>query len=86
MSNLNTKPSDRELLAAIVQRLVDDPEAVRVEEHDHGDANTYLTVWVAPHDRGKVIGREGVTAQALRVLFGRMAAVTGRKTFLELPA
>jgi hypothetical protein len=74
---------DRELLETVVKRLVDKPSDVLVEAYDQeGDA--HLLVRVAPEDRGKVIGRGGETVQSLRVLFGRIAASTGRKIFIHI--
>ena len=54
-------------LARVVQRLVDEPQAVRVRELARGRLHV-LEVEVAPDDMGSVIGRGGRTAQALRAL------------------
>ena len=54
-----------ELLAWIARGLVDDPGAVRVERVDEGDV-VVLRLQVAPDDVGKVIGRHGRIARALR--------------------
>jgi predicted RNA-binding protein YlqC (UPF0109 family) len=74
---------ERELLTELVRALVDRPRAVQVDEERVGDESRML-ISVHPHDRGKVIGKKGSTVQALRVLFGRMAAVEGRKIFIKL--
>jgi len=62
---------------------VDKPEVVRVAE-TRRNGSSHMTIEVDAGDRGKVIGREGKTMRALRVLFGRIAAVEGRKIFLRI--
>ena len=62
-----------ELLEWLARRLVDDPDAVRVEEIEREDA-TVLQLYVAPDDRGKVIGRAGRIARALRTIVRASAA------------
>jgi predicted RNA-binding protein YlqC (UPF0109 family) len=74
---------DGELLAEVVRALVDAPGQVKVEEFRKPEAS-YLVIHVAPDDRGKVIGREGRTMNAIRVIFGRIAAVEGRKTYIQI--
>jgi predicted RNA-binding protein YlqC (UPF0109 family) len=56
-----------ELLEYLARRLVDEPDAVRVEGVEQDDAYV-LRLHVAPDDRGKVIGRQGRVARALRTL------------------
>ena len=70
-----------ELLAWIARQLVDDPDSVRVEVEARGDA-TVLRLHVAPDDVGKVIGRQGRIARALRALV--RAAGTRRRERLVL--
>lgn len=55
------------LVEKIAKALVDDPEGVRVNVLEGADA-TVLELRTAPHDTGKVIGREGRTAKAIRTL------------------
>jgi len=57
----------RDLVAYVVRALVDDPEAVRVEELEE-DGGTVLEVHVADGDLGRVIGREGRVANAIRTV------------------
>jgi predicted RNA-binding protein YlqC (UPF0109 family) len=57
----------KDLLDYLVRELVDDPEAVRVEQADD-DRGVLLTLRVAQDDMGKVIGRGGRTARALRIV------------------
>ncbi len=55
------------LVREIVQALVDDPEQVRVECSQDGDA-TVVEIRVAPDDIGKVIGRQGRIIKSIRTL------------------
>jgi hypothetical protein len=57
----------KDLLDYLVRELVDDPDAVRVEQVDD-DRGVLLTLRVAQDDMGKVIGRCGRTARALRIV------------------
>jgi predicted RNA-binding protein YlqC (UPF0109 family) len=66
--------SGAELLEFLARRLVDEPDAVRVEQIDEPDA-IVLRLHVAPDDVGKVIGRQGRIARALRTV---VRATTGR--------
>ena len=72
-----------ELLAWIARHLVDDPEAVRVETEEREDA-TVLRLHVAPDDVGKVIGRQGRIARALRTLVRASGARDDRRIVLEI--
>ena len=66
----------RELVEFLVQALVSDPEAVRVEELEDGDG-TVLEVHVAKEDLGRVIGREGRVANAIRTIAKAAATSEG---------
>jgi uncharacterized protein len=72
-----------ELLTEVIRALVDQPEKVKVAER-RSNGHSHLTIEVEPQDRGKVIGREGKTMNALRILFGRIGAAEGRKIFLRV--
>ena len=72
-----------ELLAYLARELVDDPEAVRVEEEEREDA-LVLVLHVAPDDVGKVIGRQGRIARALRTLIRASAVREHRRVFVEI--
>jgi predicted RNA-binding protein YlqC (UPF0109 family) len=65
----------RELLQYLAEGLVDEPEKVSVEGFEDEDGTVVLELCVAPDDYGKVIGRGGRTAQALRTVV--KAAATG---------
>jgi predicted RNA-binding protein YlqC (UPF0109 family) len=72
-----------ELLAYLARELVDVPEAVRVETEERDDA-VVLYLHVAPEDVGKVIGRQGRIARALRTLVRASAVRDDRRVLLEI--
>ncbi len=72
-----------EIVEYLARRLVDEPSAVRVEQVDRDDA-TVLQLWVAPDDVGKVIGRQGRIARALRTVVRASAARDERRVMLEI--
>ena len=72
-----------ELLDYLARQLVDEPDAVRVEELDEADA-LVLRLHVAEGDVGKVIGRQGRIARALRTIVRAGAAREGRRVLLEI--
>ena len=71
------------LIEYIARSLVDDPDAVRVAQREAG-RTTILELTVAPEDTGKVIGREGRVANALRVLLRVAASRQRRRAILEI--
>ena len=72
-----------ELLAYLARELVDDPEAVRVEEADR-DGDLVLRLFVAQPDIGKVIGRSGRIARALRTVVRASAVRDTRRVYVEI--
>ena len=72
-----------EIVEYLARRLVDAPDAVRVEQVEREDA-TVLQLWVAPDDVGKVIGRQGRIARALRTVVRASAARDERRIMLEI--
>ncbi|HZO49313.1 MAG TPA: KH domain-containing protein [Gaiellaceae bacterium] len=72
-----------ELVAWIARQLVDEPDAVRVERVAGEDA-TVLRLHVAPGDVGKVIGRQGRIARALRALVRAASARSDTRLLLEI--
>jgi predicted RNA-binding protein YlqC (UPF0109 family) len=73
----------KDLLVTLARVLVDDPDQVQVEEH-LDDEGTYLELSVAEEDRGKVIGKRGRTADALRVLLDAVAHRRGTHCDVEI--
>jgi predicted RNA-binding protein YlqC (UPF0109 family) len=72
-----------ELVEYLARRLVDDPDAVRVEELER-DGDTVIELYVAKDDVGKVIGRQGRLARALRTVVRASAARRSGRTLLEI--
>ena len=72
-----------EIVEYLARRLVDEPDAVRVEELER-DGDTVLQLYVAPDDVGKVIGRQGRIARALRTVVRASAAREDRRVLLEI--
>ena len=73
-----------ELLAELARRLVDEPDAVRVEQVEGDDGALILRLHVAEGDVGKVIGRQGRLARALRTLVRAGGPNAGRRLQLEI--
>ena len=73
----------KEFLEYVARSLVDKPDAVWVEVEDEGD-ETVLTLGVDQEDMGRVIGRDGRIANAIRSLLKVMATRDGRHVELEI--
>ena len=71
------------LLEELARRLVDEPDAVRVETSEE-DGTLVLRLYVAPDDVGKVIGRQGRIARALRTVVRASAGRGDRRVLLEI--
>ena len=74
----------RELLVYLAQALVDEPERVQVEEFEEDDGTLVLELSVADDDYGKVIGRGGRTAQALRAVVKAAAVKDNRRVLVDI--
>ena len=72
-----------ELVEYLARQLVEQPDAVRVEEVERDDA-LVLLLHVAEDDRGKVIGRGGRIARALRTVVRACGARDDRRVLLEI--
>jgi predicted RNA-binding protein YlqC (UPF0109 family) len=72
-----------ELVEYLARRLVDNPDAVSVEEVEEDDA-LVIRLTVAPEDLGRVIGRGGRIARALRTLVRAGGAHGDRRVLLEI--
>ena len=74
----------RELLEYLVQALVDKPEEVRVEEFEEDDGTLVLELSVGDDDYGRIIGRGGRTAQALRTVVKAAAVKDNRRVLVDI--
>jgi uncharacterized protein len=73
----------RDLVEAIAKALVDNPDQVQVRAVD-GEQVTVLELRVHPTDLGKVIGRQGRTAKAMRTLLGAAGMKLHKRYTLEI--
>ena len=73
----------KDLVSYLASNLVDEPDTVRVREIQNGDS-VILEVSVAPDDMGKVIGRHGRVARAIRTVTKAAAARQGRRAMVEI--
>lgn len=74
----------QELLEYLARALVDDPQAVRVEQFEEDDGSVVLELSVGDEDYGQVIGRGGRTASALRTVVKAAAVKEGRRVFVDI--
>jgi predicted RNA-binding protein YlqC (UPF0109 family) len=72
-----------DLVMFVAKSLVDDPDAVSVEVHEE-DGGQVIELSVAEDDMGKVIGRNGSVAKALRTLLKVVATREGESISLEI--
>jgi uncharacterized protein len=72
-----------ELLEFLARRLVDDPEAVKIETEER-EGTVVFQLHVAKDDVGKVIGRQGRIARALRTVVRASAARSDHRVLLEI--
>ena len=73
-----------ELLVYLARQLVDEPDEVAVEAYDEDDGTLVLELSVADDDYGKVIGRGGRTAQALRTVIKAAAVKDNRRVLVDI--
>ena len=71
------------LIEAVARALADDPDSVSVRESERRGSTVY-ELHVAPGDLGRVIGRQGRTAAALRTLLGSAAEEDDRRVSLDI--
>jgi predicted RNA-binding protein YlqC (UPF0109 family) len=74
----------RELLVYLARALVDEPDAVEVEQFEEDDGTLVLELSVAEGDYGKVIGRGGRTAQAIRSIVKAAAVKDNRRVLIDI--
>lgn len=73
----------RELIELIAKSLVDQPELVEVRQIDD-DRSVTIELKVAPDDMGKVIGKQGKIAKAIRTVAKAAATKAGKKVNVEI--
>lgn len=73
----------KDLLQFVARQLVDLPDEVEVREVE-GERSIILELRVAPEDMGKVIGRQGKTAQAIRTLVKAAGLRDGKRVMVEI--
>jgi len=74
----------RELLEDLARALVTEPEAVEVEEFEEDDGTIVLELSVGEDDYGKIIGRGGRTANALRTVMKAAAVQENRRVLIDI--
>jgi predicted RNA-binding protein YlqC (UPF0109 family) len=74
----------RDLLAYLARQLVDDPGAVSVEQFDEEDGTVVLELSVAEDDYGRIIGKGGRTANALRTVVKAAAVKEHRRVLVDI--
>jgi len=74
----------KELVEFIARSLVNNPDAVEVTEEQDEEGGTVLKLKVADEDKGRVIGKQGRIAQAIRTLIRVKAAKAQTKATLEI--
>ena len=73
----------KELIEYIAKALVDHPDQVKVSEIE-GERTSVIELSVAKEDLGKVIGKQGRTARAIRVILAAVSANLGKRSVLEI--
>ncbi len=74
----------KDFIEFIAKHLVDTPDSVSIEEAQPNDKTIELTLKVGGEDVGKVIGKQGKTAQAMRTLLTAIAAKDGKRAILKI--
>jgi predicted RNA-binding protein YlqC (UPF0109 family) len=74
----------KELLEYLTRQLVDEPDEVDVQQFDEDDGTVVLELAVAEDDYGKIIGKGGRTANALRTVIKAAAVKEGRRVLVDI--
>jgi predicted RNA-binding protein YlqC (UPF0109 family) len=74
----------KELLEYLARQLVDEPDEVEVGQFDEDDGTVVLELAVAEDDYGKIIGKGGRTANALRTVVKAAAVKEGRRVLVDI--
>ncbi len=73
----------KDLIEYVAKSLVDQPDAVSVKEVE-GEQTSVIELKVAKEDLGKVIGKQGRTARAMRTILGAASTKAGKRSVLEI--
>ena len=73
----------KKLVELIAKSLVDDPDKVQVSQLD-GEQSSFIELKVAPEDVGKIIGKQGRNAQAIRIILGAAGMKMKKRFNLEI--
>ncbi|RMD49171.1 MAG: KH domain-containing protein [Ignavibacteria bacterium] len=74
----------KEFVEFIAKHLVDNPDSVNVTENHPDEKTVELSLSVGDSDIGKVIGKNGKTAQSMRTLLTAIAAKDGKRALLKI--
>ena len=74
----------KEFIEFIAKHLVDNPDGVVIDEKNPEENKVVLSLKVQADDVGKVIGKQGKTAQAMRTLLTAIAAKEGKRAILKI--
>ncbi|MCD4668871.1 MAG: KH domain-containing protein [Actinomycetia bacterium] len=74
----------KELLEYMVKELVDSPDSVEIEEEEEDEKTIIFKLTVAEDDLGKVIGKKGRTANALRIVMRAASAKRGKSSIVKI--
>ncbi|TET49350.1 MAG: KH domain-containing protein [Actinomycetota bacterium] len=74
----------KELLEYMVKELVDSPDDVEIEEVEEDEKTVIFNLKVAEDDLGKVIGKKGRTANALRIVMRAASAKRGKSSIVKI--
>ena len=73
----------KDLIEYVARSLVDNPDAVQVKEVE-GEQTSVIELKVAKEDLGKVIGKQGRTARAMRAILGAASTRANKRSVLEI--
>lgn len=73
----------KDLIEYVAKSLVDNPDGVQVQEVE-GEQTSVIELKVAKEDLGKVIGKQGRTARAMRTVMGAASTKSGKRSVLEI--
>jgi predicted RNA-binding protein YlqC (UPF0109 family) len=74
----------KELIEFIAKALVDDPDAVTISEEEDADGTILVKLAAAPQDMGRIIGKQGRTAKAMRTLLNAKATRENKRAALQI--